>query len=74
MYICMCVCVCVCVRNPPDAASHNNARWYTDADGFLKHTSGGGSLYYKEPTLQKIIWVFIGSPSHIPLVLWAHVF
>ena len=39
---------------------------YTDADGFLEHSSSGGSLYYKGPTLQKIILVFLG-PLHILL-------
>ena len=39
----------------PNAASHNNAIWYTDTDGFLEHSPSGGSLYHKGPTLQKII-------------------
>ena len=38
-----------------NAASHNNASWCTDTDGFLEHLPSGGSLYYKWPTLQKII-------------------
>ena len=39
----------------PDAASHNNASWDTDSDGFLEHSLSGESLYYKGPTLQKVI-------------------
>ena len=35
----------------PNVASHNNASWYTDTDGFLEHTPSGGCLYYKRPTL-----------------------
>ena len=42
----------------PNAASHNNAGWYTDTDGLLEHSPSGGSLYYKGPALQKIIPVF----------------
>ena len=38
-----------------NAASHNNASWYSDTDGFLEHSHRGGSLYYKGPALQKII-------------------
>ena len=44
----------------PNAASHNNAIWYTDTGGFLEHSLSGGSLYYKGPILQKIILVFGG--------------
>ena len=44
-----------------------NASWYTDADGFLEHSPGGGSLLYKGPALQKIILVWGGSPSYIEL-------
>ena len=44
------------------SASHNNASWYTDTDGFLDLSPSRGSLYYKGPTLQKII-PFWGSPS-----------
>ena len=50
----------------PNAASHNNTGWYTDTDGFLKHSPSRGSLYYKEPTLQKIIMGFFG--GWVPLV------
>ena len=46
----------------PNTTSHNNARWYTDTDGFLEHSPSRGSLYYKGPTLQKIIPGFFGSP------------
>ena len=41
-------------------ASHNNASWYIDTDGFLEHPPRGGSLYYKGPALQKIIPGFFG--------------
>ena len=40
----------------PNTASHNNASWYTDTDGLLEHSPSEGSLYYKGPNLQKIIW------------------
>ena len=46
----------------PNEASHNNTSWYTDTDGFLEHSPSGGSLYYKGPTLQKIIEVLRGVP------------
>ena len=46
----------------PNAASHNNASWYTDTDGFLEHSPSRGSLYYKRPSLQKIILEFFGFP------------
>ena len=39
----------------PNAASYNNASWYTDTDRFLEHSHSRGSLYYKGPALQKII-------------------
>ena len=42
----------------PNTASHNNASWYSDTDGFLEHSPIGGNLYYKEPTFQKIILFF----------------
>ena len=51
----------------PNAASHNNASWYTDTDGFLEQSPHGGSLYYKGPALQKIILGFLGPPSYIKL-------
>ena len=37
----------------PNAASHDNASWYTDTDGFLEHSPRGGSLYYKGPAFRK---------------------
>ena len=43
-------------------ASHDNASWHTDTDGFLEHSPSGGSLYYKEPAIQKIIPI-LGGPS-----------
>ena len=46
----------------PNAASHNNANWYTDTDGFLEPSPSGGSLYYKGPSPQKIIPVWEGPP------------
>ena len=44
-----------------NAASHNNASRYTDMEGFLEHPHSRRSLYYKGPTLQKII-LFLGGP------------
>ena len=55
----------------PNAASHNNARWSTDTDGFLEHSLTRGSLYYKGPTLQKVILVFFVSPT--PCISWQFV-
>ena len=51
----------------PNTASHNNAFWSTDTDGFLGHSPSGGSLYYRGPTLQKIkaLQVFGGTPLYI---------
>ena len=43
-----------------NAASHNNASWYIDTDGFLEHWPIRGSLYYQVPALQKIIPFFCG--------------
>ena len=48
-----------------NTASHNNASWHTDTDGFLEHSPNGGSLYYKGPILQKIFSVCGGSPSYV---------
>ena len=45
----------------PNTASHNNASWYTDTDGFLEYSLSKGSLYYKGPTLQMIILGFWAS-------------
>ena len=45
-----------------NTASHNNASWYTDTGGFLEHSPSWGSLYSKEPALQKIILVW-GGPT-----------
>ena len=28
-----------------NTATHNNASWYTDLDGFLEHSPSKGSLY-----------------------------
>ena len=41
-----------------NTASHNNASWYTSTDGTLERSLRRGSLYYKRPTLQKILPVF----------------
>ena len=46
----------------PNTASHKNASFYTDTDGFLEHSSSGGNLYYKGPSLQKVIPGFGVSP------------
>ena len=51
----------------PNTASHNNATWYIDTDGFLEHSPSRGSLYYKEPALQKTLPV-LGGPHHIYLL------
>ena len=48
----------------PNSASHNNTSWYTDTDRFLECSPSGESLYYKGPTLQKIIPFLWGSPSY----------
>ena len=42
----------------PNAASHNNATWYTHTDGLLEHSPSKGSL-------QKVISVWGASPSYI---------
>ena len=44
----------------PNTASHTNASWYTDTDVFLEYSPSGGSLYYKGPTLHKIIPILLG--------------
>ena len=44
----------------PNTASHINTSWYTDTYGFLENSPSGGSLYFKGPTLQKIIPVLGG--------------
>ena len=53
----------------PNAASPNNTSWCTDTDGFLEDSSHGGSLYYKGPTLQKIILGYFGPSFVIHLIL-----
>ena len=40
---------------------------YTDTDGFLEHSPSQGSLYYKRPTIQKIIF-WGGPPSYIQVL------
>ena len=47
----------------PKTASHNNASWYMDTDGFLEHSPSRGHLYQKGSPFRKIILVFIGSPT-----------
>ena len=42
----------------PNTASHNDASWSTEPDGFLEHSPSGENLYYEGPALQKIILVF----------------
>ena len=60
-------------------ASHNlsqQCHWDTDTDGFLEHSPSRGTLYYKRPTLQKIIRVF-WVPHHthgMNLCCWCLVF
>ena len=44
-----------------NAASHNNASWYTNTDGLLEHSLRKVSLYHKGPELKKII-LFGGDP------------
>ena len=46
-----------------NAASHYHASWRTDTDGVLEHSPSAGSLYYKGPSLQKVIPVFWGPSS-----------
>ena len=46
----------------PNAASHNNASWNADTDGFPGHSPSGGSLSCRGSTLQKIILVFCPPP------------
>ena len=65
----------------PDAASHNEASCYTDTDGLLEHLPSCGSLYYKGPTLQKIIqgvappYIFpVGKFTQLSLKLFTVVF
>ena len=45
-----------------NTASHNTAKWHTDTKGFREHPPSGGSLYYKGPTVLKIILVSFGYP------------
>ena len=49
----------------PNAASHKNASWFADKDGFLEHSPSRGSLYYKIPACQKIFLFFLGG---VPLL------
>ena len=48
-----------------NTASHNNASWCTDADGFLEHYPSRGHLYYKRPALQRMIPVLGGPPLYL---------
>ena len=52
-----------------NAASRNNASWYTDTDGFLKHSPSEGIIHYKGPVLQTIMVIFWVSPhiQHLTL-------
>ena len=54
-----------------NAASHNSASWHTDTDGLLEHSPSRGSLYYKGPTLQKII-PFSGDPPSYVKKIYFH--
>ena len=53
------------------AASLNIISWYNDTDEFLEHSPSRGSLYYKGPTLQKVILVLFVSPT--PRISWQFV-
>lgn len=44
----------------PKAVFHNNSSWYIDTDGFLECSPNGESLFYKGPTLWKIITCYFG--------------
>ena len=55
----------------PNTASHNNASWYIDANGFLELSPSRGSLDYKGPALQKInLGSFGGLPCIVGYFLW----
>ena len=43
-----------------NAASHNNASWYTDTHGFLERLPSGGSLKCQGHALQKIVLDILG--------------
>ena len=45
----------------PNAASHSNASWYTNTEGFLEHSPSEGSLNYKGPPSSKRSFQFWGS-------------
>ena len=47
----------------PNGASHNNASWHTDTDGFPEYSLNRESLYYKWPAPEKIILLFGGFPT-----------
>ena len=47
----------------PNAASHNNSRWYTDTYGFLEHSPSGRHLYHKGLALWNIILDLFLVPS-----------
>ena len=48
-----------------NAASHNNASWYTNTDGLLEHSPSRASLYYKGPAFQKVLLFFWGPPHKL---------
>ena len=55
----------------PNAASHNNASWYTDTDGFQENSPSKGSLKPVLQGIQKIILDFWGKgrvPPHITFI------
>lgn len=56
-----------------NSASHNNANWHTDINGFLQHSPSRGNLYSKGPTLQKIN-LFLGGPPHMYVCLYIYIF
>ena len=52
-----------------NAASHNNASWSTDADGFLEHSPSGRSLSFKDRLIdppEDNSALFLGPPSSMP--------
>ena len=57
-----------------NAASHNNASWYTDTHGFLERLPSGGSLKYQGHALQKIVLDILGGvPPLVVLILQAKI-
>ena len=56
-----------------NTASHNNASWSTDTDGFPEHSpTSRQSLYYKGLTLQNIILCFLA--VSLCILIWLLIF